>query len=118
MRPAASGHNILHCFVTRILVNEKNLKIALADVSSTLSPDVDSDDEKPQFQVSGERPGYYDMDIDVLALLNLPRTFVDRPSSTFPSAAKFVDIVAADAALSAIISADHSHGEVLPLNHA
>lgn len=52
MRPAENDHVLLIWLITRIFEEENNLDITLADVSSMPSPDVYSDDEKPQDQVS------------------------------------------------------------------
>lgn len=57
------------------------------------------------------------MKIEISAQVNQPSS-VDSGLCTPPSAADCVDRAAADAALAAMISVDHSHVETLPPNQA
>lgn len=64
LRLSDRNYKILNRLITRILAGEDNLEITLADVSSIPFPNVDSDGDKPQGQVSGDSLRFCDMEID------------------------------------------------------
>lgn len=108
LRLVKSGNGLLCELVSQILAYEDDLDITLADLAPAPTLGANSEAEMAPDRTRADGPRPTDTAGDTQAEINQPSDAEDEKITPSPSAKEIRDRTAADAALSAIISADHN----------
>lgn len=114
LRPANDDHGTLHNFISRLLTDKDNLYTAPVAMSSTPSPDVESDNDVPQNKDATCSAASCDKENNCAAEMNQHTSVVVGPPAPLPFLAEFADRAAAEAVFGSIVNADHCHDEDQP----